>query len=398
MSPAYTTIRQWLLKIGLYKIQSPKTDSKDCFFIIDTSIQMGPQKCVVILRLNKSNVNTNFCPTFEDVDVLVVRPLCNCPGEVINDLLEEARNIVNVDPTAIISDEGSENKKGCGIFIKNHPNTIHLYDASHKINNCLKQELNNDELWLAFKADASAAIQKLKLSSIAHLAPPKQRAKDRMHSAFPLIEWGLQVLNLMNSEQGKALSDEEREKMNWIYKYQFSLLKYIEFKSMCTTALNITHKHGYYKGVTNAFISHTGQLCNDNRCTSFRNRLGEVLRAEEQKLPTDEHYQASTEVLESLFGKFKDIEGTTQASSGLSSLILAIPALTGGLSRAIVEKALATVSISHVDEWVEKNMGETYRSKRRSALAKIEIADIEIADIDKGSDDADMDLELCDFY
>jgi hypothetical protein len=51
IAPAYTTIRQWILKIGLYKLNCPKYSSSGWFFVVDTSIQMGAQKCVVILGL-----------------------------------------------------------------------------------------------------------------------------------------------------------------------------------------------------------------------------------------------------------------------------------------------------------------------------------------------------------
>jgi hypothetical protein len=77
----------------------------------------------------------------------------------------------------------------------------------------------------------------------------------------------------------------------------------------------------------------------------------------------------SSEILESLFGKFKYIEGD-QASSGLSSLVLSIPALVGKLDEFVVRKALETVSCADINEWIEQNMGQTFLSQRRKALDK----------------------------
>jgi hypothetical protein len=163
ITPAYTTIRQWLLKIGLYKLQCPKYSPSGWFFIVDTSIQMGPQKCVVVLGVKNLDINQNFCPTLDAVAPLVVKPLTNSPGEVVNELLEAAAAVTGTPPIGIISDEGAENKKGVRLFVQNHSETVHLFDASHKINNCLKEELNNDPVWLAFKASAANSIQHLKL-------------------------------------------------------------------------------------------------------------------------------------------------------------------------------------------------------------------------------------------
>lgn len=174
---------------------------------------MGPQKFVVVLGVKKVDVNQNFCPTLEEVEALVIRPLYSCPGDIINEILEEASVIAGGPPLAIISDAGSELKRGGRIFSENNPETIHLFDISHRINTCLKEELNKDAVWLAFKSAASDSIQHLKLSSLAHLAPPKQRSKDRMHSAFYLIDWGIRALQFLDSKDADSLTVEEKSKI-----------------------------------------------------------------------------------------------------------------------------------------------------------------------------------------
>lgn len=201
MAPAYTTIRQWILKIGLYILKRPKYSPGGWYFIVDTSIQMGQQKCVVVLGVKYVDINQDFCPSLDEAEVLALMPLCNCPGEIINQILEEAVTATQSSPIAIISDQGSENKKGAAIFMENHPETVHIYDISHKINICLKQELNQDPVWVAYKVATAASVQHLKLSRIAHLAPPRQRSKDRMHSAFYLINWGMRLLQFLDSEK-----------------------------------------------------------------------------------------------------------------------------------------------------------------------------------------------------
>lgn len=378
--PAYTTIRQWILKLGLYKLQSPKSSPNGWFFIIDTSIQMGSQKCVVVLGVRKLDINQNFTPTFSEVEPIIVRPLHNCPGEIIAGILEEAAALVGA-PHAIISDAGSELKRGVRIFSQNHPETIHLFDVSHKINTCLKNELSNDAVWLAYKAAATDSIQQLKLSSIAHLAPPRQRTKDRMHSAFPLMQWGINVLKFLNTEN---LSDfKEIDKLEWLKSYQFSLPYFLHLKKICVEGLNLIHEKGYYLGVGDEFLKQTHYLCNgDIRTINFRNRIKEILEIEGLKVPEESNYLGSSEIIESLFGKFKALEGN-HASSGLTSLVLAIPSLLGNLTEDLVEKVLQTISVSDVDQWIKKNMGQTFLSQRRCTLTR-------------EKNDYDIDLELCD--
>jgi len=119
---------------------------------------MGAQKCVVILGIKCTDICQDFCPSFDEAEVLVVKPLYNSPGEVINELLEEAVEVTKESPKAIISDQGSENKKGVGIFVKKHSETTHVFDVSHKINICLKEELSQDSVWLAFKEAVVASL------------------------------------------------------------------------------------------------------------------------------------------------------------------------------------------------------------------------------------------------
>ena len=378
-TPAYTTIRQWILKLGLYKLQSPKSSPNGWFFIIDTSIQMGSQKCVVVLGVRKLDINQNFTPSFSEVEPIIIRPLHNCPGEIIAGILEEATALVGA-PHAIISDEGCELKKGVKIFSQNHPKTIHLFDVSHKINTCLKKELSNDPVWLAYKASATDSIQQLKLSSIAHLAPPRQRTKDRMHSAFPLMQWGINVLNFLATDG--LTNFKEKEKLEWLESYQFSLPHFLHLKEICVEGLNLIHDKGYYLGVGDDFLTRTHHLCSgDTSKINFRNKIKEILENEGLKVPEQANYLGSSEIIESLFGKFKALEGD-HASSGLTSLVLAIPSLLGSLTENLVKNVLQTISVSDVDQWILANMGQTFLSQRRCVLTR-------------NQNDYDMDLDLC---
>jgi hypothetical protein len=386
ISPAYTTIRQWLLKIGLYKLNGPKYSPSGWFFIVDTSIQMGSQKCVVVLGIKYTDISQDFCPSFDEAEVLVVKPLYNSPGEVINELLEEAASVVKESPKAIISDQGSENKRGVGIFIKKHAETAHVFDVSHKINICLKEELSQDNVWLAFKEAVVASLQHLKLSSISYLVPPRQRNKDRMHSAFYLIDWGIRLLQFFDSEKINDLAAADRAKLEWIKQYQFSLLNYQNYKEVCEHALDLVHEKGYFLNVAEEFCKRVEYLSGnekDHRFINFKNKIKMILQKEGEKIPYGAHYLGSSEILESLFGKFKYIE-ENQASSGLSSLVLSIPALVGKLDESIVQGALETISCFDIDAWIDRNMGKTFLSKRRQALSGL------------SEDECVIDLELCD--
>ena len=49
--PSYSVIRQWLGKIGLYELQRQKEKRNDWISIIDLTIELGTEKCLVILGI-----------------------------------------------------------------------------------------------------------------------------------------------------------------------------------------------------------------------------------------------------------------------------------------------------------------------------------------------------------
>lgn len=379
-TPAYTTIRQWLFKLGLYKLNRPKNNQQKWFYIIDASIQMGTQKCVAVIGIPQVDIGQNFSPSFKDAEPLVIRPLHSSPGEVIQDIIEEATQKTGT-PLAVVSDEGGDIKKGVRLFSEKHPETIHLFDISHKLDNCLKKELESDCCWTAFKKSASYSLQVLKLSSISHLCPPRERSKGRMHNAFHLIQWGVNALNYLRDEN--SLSSEERGKIVWLEGYQFVFPIYFSFMNICKEALALVHEKGYYKGLADEFSIRTQFMCRENqRLTVFQKKVKNILELEEQKVPEGEHYLGTSEIIESLFGKFKYMEGP-HSYSGITSMVLGIPALLGTLNETVIENALSTVQVDDVILWLKENLGPTYRSKRHGSLGR-------------NKNSADRNLELCD--
>ena len=54
--PHYTTVRFWLLRVGLHKLNRPKEQASDWVWIIDHSNQIGKEKCLVILGVRVSQL------------------------------------------------------------------------------------------------------------------------------------------------------------------------------------------------------------------------------------------------------------------------------------------------------------------------------------------------------
>jgi len=96
--------------------------------------------------------------------------------------------------------------------------------------------------------------------------------------------------------------------------------------------------------------------------------------AKEQSLNVigDERLLGSSEVIESVFGKFKTVEHD-QAKSGFTSMLLGLPALLSKTTQDVVKKAMETVSTKKVIEWFKENIGQSVQSKRKELLKIVNI-------------------------
>ena len=74
-----------------------------------------------------------------------------------------------------------------------------------------------------------------------------------------------------------------------------------------------------------------------------------------------------TEVLESLLGKYKQIQGR-HSQGGMTASLLNIGAVVIQKTPEVIEQALATVPVKEIYQWVRKNLGQTIASKQRTAL------------------------------
>lgn len=366
-TPSYEAARQWLQKLGLFKLSRPKIKANDWVYIVDISIQMGSQKCLVIVGARISKITANRSLRFEDMEPLVVKTLEKCPGEVVLEAFEEAIEMTGT-PAAIITDGGAELKKGCRLLKEKGHDTAHLSDFVHKLNTFLKKDLDQDDDWSKFKKLATRTIQSLKLSSISHLVPPRQRQKDRLLASDSLIEWGRYMLVYVDSIFDSSLSNNLKDKIFWIRDFREKLETWHQLSCLCKTSLNHVQKKGYYSGVSEDVISlFPWSYYVEDRPWHLIEEVYNFLRGQEELIPVGQSYPASSEILESTFGKFKQLE-QQHAHSGLTSLVLAIPAVLGEVTESVIEAAMNHVPIGDVKAWLQTNMGTSYRSKRQRAF------------------------------
>lgn len=88
---------------------------------------------------------------------------------------------------------------------------------------------------------------------------------------------------------------------------------------------------------------------------------------EAAKIPTDHTGLASSDIIESIFGKYKSLT-TRGPLKEVGKLVLAIPAFLADLTTPLIREAMESVRTIDVDHWVKTHLGESMLGRRRHAL------------------------------
>lgn len=148
--PSWYTGRLWLLRIGYYKLTRPKPKASDWVWILDHTVQIGVEKCLLILGVRLSELSrTDLVLSHEDVEPLALFPVRSSNGEVVFQQLQQTIAKTGV-PREILADQGSDLKAGIKRFCQQHPHTCAISDIKHKSAALLKRILQHDAHWQAF--------------------------------------------------------------------------------------------------------------------------------------------------------------------------------------------------------------------------------------------------------
>ena len=144
--PSWYSGRLWLMRLGYYKLNRAKTKADNWIWIVDHSVQIGVEKCLVILGVRLSDLPIGRSLTYEDVEPIELIPVTKSNGAIVYEQLNAAAKKTGV-PAEIVADKGSDIKSGIDLFCAEHKDTRYIYDTKHALAILLKKILENDEIW-----------------------------------------------------------------------------------------------------------------------------------------------------------------------------------------------------------------------------------------------------------
>jgi hypothetical protein len=153
------------------------------------------------------------------------------------------------------------------------------------------------------------------------------------------------------------------EKFGWLRGYKEPMRDWSEMQQVIDVTEDFVRRNGHYCGSANDLKQRFEPLSLGAPAQDLRDELVNFVDGESQKAKKGEHLPGSSEVLESAFGKFKEIEGN-QSKRGFTGLLLALPTIFGQLTPDTVREALESVKTQCVVQWIRDHLGQTQHSKR----------------------------------
>jgi len=369
-TPSINSGKSWMLKLGYYNLTKKQIIANDWIYIIDHSIQLGKEKLLLILGIRAKDLPKDRALKYEDTEIIDLQPVKTSTGEIVYEQLKDTFKRTGV-PRAIVSDKGSDINAGVKKIQNENLNMVHIYDLKHKIALIIKNILEADDEWSKFKIFANFVTKKLQNTVIAGYKPPKQKEKARYMNIENLVYWGDKILIQYEILQQKETKTEEEIKLESIIKdiakFKESIESWVEMVMVFELIEKFMNIHNLQSNSYEKFHElHGDKLLKIKtaKARGFATQILSFIKEQQSVCNENERLLHSSQLIESLFGKFKSLE-KEQSKSSFTSLILSIGAVVSKTTSDVLKRALETVNVNMINEWSKEKVGTTIQAQRK---------------------------------
>jgi hypothetical protein len=358
-TPSFGAVRSWLLRLGCYALLGSLPGGA-WVWLIDHTVQIGASKLLVIVGCPLASVPRDRPLRQSDLHLVHLSLMEHSTKETVAAELEQAALRTGI-PRQIASDEGSDLDGGVKLLQQRQAGIAHVHDLAHQAANVLKSRWNKDPQWSELVSRLAQAAAKLRQTRAAHLLPPTVRPKARFMNVGPTLRFARRVLQLLDASTSSARVEDH---YGWLRAYREAVANWTSEQA----AAESTVRHVRTHGVTRDTAARLDRLWSTQELTPGAREVAARLRAsvaaEATQAKPGETLVGSTEVLESIFGKLKRLEGS-YAGDGFTSLALALGAIVGDRTEQQIQQALDTVPKKVVATCTRRLLGTTVHQLRR---------------------------------
>ena len=380
--PDWTTVRTWMLRVGVAAIKRPIEEADDWIWMADHSNQIGPEKALAIIGLRASKMPPpGQALTHEDVRVLELSPGTSWKREDMAVAYEQLAQRCGT-PLGIVVDGAVELREG--VEMAEMPrdkgqNTIVLGDFKHYAANVLKKIVGKDERFPQFSTQLGRTRSAIQQTELAHFTPPNAKPKARFMNLKPTLAWAKMVSWQLSHPQSQGRQNITAERMNnklgWLREFRDDIDRWHACQQVVSASSTFINEQGLFRGAARQLRDHLRTLRNGDDNKEAKNTkdsrhvtasLLRFVRQSESKLAAGQRLPMSTEILESSFGLFKQLE-RQHSKGGFTSLLAAYGCLLHVSTPESIRRDFAQVTVKDIRDWVSAKLGKTLASKRQTA-------------------------------
>jgi hypothetical protein len=368
--PHWTTVRLWMQRLGHAVLTTPKEHSPDWSWLVDHSVQIGQDKCLVILGIRLAALPPpGTALEASDLELIALVPRPSWTALEVDATLQEAVAQTGV-PRVIVDDHGGDLTGGVQLFQDRHPETLEVYDIGHKAACVLGRRLESDPRWSEFQRQVGQVRCAIQQTELAFLVPPGPRPKARFMNLGPLLGWGQKVLGVLDEPSAEVLgwvsAERLHEKLGWLLELRDALDEWSQWQTVVDATVGLVICRGLDRGTARGLIAALpGSLRASSRALAAE--LVRFVRSQSRPARPGERLPGSTAVLESCFGRFKVLE-KEHAKGGFTGLVLALGAFLVEATQETIVEAFAASHTQDVWDWCHENLGTTLFAKRKLAF------------------------------
>lgn len=361
-------MRRW----GVDALTEAVEKADDWVWLADHSNQIGKDKVLLVLGIRASQLPPPGTPLrHEDLRVLTLRIGPSWKREDMTQVYKELIERFGA-PRAILSDGAVELQDGAKALQTQHEDLLVLRDFKHLAANQLKSLFGQDSRFQDFLAEMGRTRSAIQQTELAPLTPPSPKPKARFMNLKAVLRWAGVASWLVKTPEAEArqgLSPERVEtKLGWLRDYAPDIPAWGECQNVLSCALTFLNEQGVFRGAAAKLRGLLNPLAASDRSQQFVEKLIPLVEQAEVQLKAGERLPISTEILESRFGLFKQLEGQ-HAQGGFTSLLPALAVLGTRLTPERVRTAFGRTKTQAVKTWMKTNLGQTVTARRRSTYA-----------------------------
>jgi hypothetical protein len=357
--PSDTTILNWTKKQGIGNFRE-KSDFSGCQWILiaDESIQFGNKKLLFVTAVPVEKEKAGRYLQYSDLRPVIIKVSDTWKSETIAEVIQGAINTENV--AYAISDMGGNLTKAFKLM-----NITHIEDVNHKFSWMMQKLFENNEIFKKYTKHLSEMRTKLSMSKYARIVPPNQRIISRYMNLTPLFQWGGRMIKLLDTEN---LTKEEREMVSFLSEYKTFVRETLELLLVMNRIQKLFKSEGLSRLSIEKSVEFFGEQNNEN-ALKVKTMIIQYFHCTLNKMDAREKVICSSDIIESCFGKFKELVKTNK-TVGISDLALCISALLSNADN--IKQQFEAISMKKVQEWKKENVGETLFAQKIALFKKVE--------------------------